>query len=138
MATNLKYKPGGVFRTSNLMKATAEDARASNIALSGDPVVVGQIPGVALINADTGGKCTVAFDGVWEVLVGGKDSSGTSGADASVAVNGGDQIYFDKTKSPPLSKRAGGIKWGKVFADAGVEVVASGATTTKCNVMVGV
>ena len=134
MAVNLKYKPGQLMRTTPLIVATAEDARTSNHALSGDPVVVGQLPGVALIDADSNGKTVVALDGIWEVLVAGKDSSGTSGADASVAVNGGDQVYFDKTKSPPLSKRAGGIPWGKVVGDAGVQQVASGATTTKCNV----
>ena len=137
MATNRKYTLGGAMKTTPTVKMTAEDARTSNIAVSGDPVVIGQIPGVALIDADSGGKGVAALDGVFEVLVAGIDSSGTSGADANVAVNGGDQVYFDKTKAPPLSKRAGGIKWGKVMADAGVQQVAAGATTTKCNVAVG-
>lgn len=135
MAINRVYRENQ--RTTPLIKCTAEDARSSNKALSGDPVVIGQMPGVALKDADSGGKAVVQLDGVFNVLVAGIDSSGSLGADANVAVNGGDKVYFDKTKAPPLSKRAGGIFWGIVYADTGVQQVASGATTTKCNVKVG-
>jgi hypothetical protein len=135
MAKNRKYS--GVPYTLPLNKCTAEDARASNKALSGDPVVIGQLPGVALIDADSGAKAVVQTDGIFELLVAGVDSSGVSAADANVAVNGGDIVYFDKTKAPPLSKRAGGIRFGYAFGDTGVELVASGVLTTKCNVKVG-
>lgn len=138
MAINRKFLLGGNEITTPLTKCTAKDANTvANKALSGDPVVIGQIPGVALINADSDLKATVQLNGVFELLVSGIDSTGSLGADANVAVLGGDIVYFDKTKDPPLSKRAGGIRFGYAFGDTGVSMVASGATTTKINVKVG-
>lgn len=136
MALNRKFP--GKEQTLPLLKAIAQTAsRTSNGALSGDPVRIGQIPGVAVIDCDANQRTVVQIDGIWEVLVAGIDSSGGSGADANVAVLGGDQIYFDEAKTPPLSKRAGGVPWGKAEGDSGVTLVASGATTTKINVKVG-
>jgi predicted RecA/RadA family phage recombinase len=136
MALNRLYVQS--FKTLPDVKATAQTAaRTSNRAISGDPVVIGDIPGVALVDADTDGRTVVQADGIFTLLVAGKDSSGTSGADASVAVHGGDLLYFDKDKTPPLSKRAGGTPFGYAFGDAGVELVASGATTTEIPVQVG-
>lgn len=93
--------------------------------LSGDPVCVGQMPGVALIDRDTAGKATITRIGAHNLSVAGIDSSGGSGADANVAVAVGDILYFDVTKTPKISKRAGGIRYG--YAD---EAITSGATAT--------
>lgn len=136
MATNRKFP--GKEQTLPLLKAIAQTAsRTSNGALSGDPVRIGQIPGVALIDCDSAQRTVVQIDGIFELLVAGIDSSGGSGADANVVVAGGDKVYFDESKTPPLSKRAGGVFFGYVAADHGVTQVASGATTTKTNVKVG-
>jgi hypothetical protein len=106
-------------------------------AVANDPVVVGQIPGVASRDCDEDGKTVMFLDGIFDLKVAGIDSSGTSGADGNVAVNAGDQIYFDSSKTPKLSKRAGGVPFGKAWGDDGDELVASGATTTTIPVLVG-
>lgn len=111
--------------------------RTSNEPLSGDPVRIGQQPAVALENSDANGRTVCQTDGIFNLLVAGINSSGTSGADANVAVNGGDIVYFDETKTPPLSKRPGGTRFGYAFGDSGVQLVASGATTTVIPVQVG-
>jgi predicted RecA/RadA family phage recombinase len=136
MATNRKYP--GKEQTLPLLKAIAQTAaRTSNGALSGDPVRIGQIPGVAVKDADSAQRTVIQIDGVFSLLVAGIDSSGGSGADANVAVNGGDKVYFDESKTPPLSKRAGGVFFGYALGDSGVALVVSGATTTAINVKVG-
>jgi len=76
---------------------------------SGDPVVFGQIPGVALTNPDADGNVTVALDGVWELPVTG-------------AVAGGDIVYY---KDGQLSADNTGVRFGYALA-----AVASGATST--------
>jgi len=136
MAINRRYPCSGL--TLPLTKATAQTAsRTTNFAVSGDPVVIGQIPGVAAGDADSAGKVVPFIDGIFNVLVAGIDAGGTSGADRDIHVVGGDAIYFDKDTTPPLSLRSTGILWGYAIGDAGVELVASGATTTAINVMVG-
>jgi predicted RecA/RadA family phage recombinase len=137
MAVNRKFAEGNLTQTAvRLVAQTA--SRTNNKALSGDPVRVGQIPGVALIDADADGLGTMQLDGVFEHLVGGIDSSGASAADANSAVKGGDAIYFDESKTPPLSKRSsGGILFGYAVGDHNVQLVASGATTTKTLVRTG-
>ena len=136
MAKNRKFAQMAV--TWPAVKVIAQTAsRTANGALSGDPVVCGQMPGVALINADANGRATMQIDGIFSVAVTAKDASGVSGADANSAVMGGDKIYFDKDKTPPLSKRASGIPWGIAVGDSGVQLVASGANGT-VDVQVGV
>ena len=136
MATNRKYAQNNTVLP--LVRATAQTAaRTSNGALSGDPVVIGLLPGVALIDADASHRTVVQKDGIFNLLVAGIDSSGVSARDANVAVHGGDAIYFDKDTTPPLSKRAGGIFFGYAFGDAGVELVASGDDDTVIPVQVG-
>lgn len=135
MATNRKYVE------NNLNYAAICVAKAANTvpyrAVSGDPVRIGQIPAVALTDADTTGKASVQTDGVFTLLVAGITNNASS-ADSNVAVNGGDAVYFDESKNPPLSKRAtGGIFFGYVIADHNTQVVASAATTTTCDVRVG-
>jgi predicted RecA/RadA family phage recombinase len=92
---------------------------------SGDPVVIGQIPGVALVSEDSAGNTSVALEGVFNLLVAGIDNSGTSGADANKAVAVGDIIYYGTGDTPKLSKRADGVQFGYALG-----TVASGATTT--------
>lgn len=137
MATNRLYpQSNNVLPDVKVIAQTA--ARTSNHALANDPVRCGQIPGVALDPADTTtGNTRMQRDGIWSLLVAGIDSSGTSGADANVAVNGGDKLYFDESKTPPVSKRAGGVFFGYAFGDHAVQLVASGATTTVIPVQVG-
>lgn len=136
MATYRKYAQKNIVWPN--VKCIAQTAsRTSNRALSNDPVRCGQKPGVALDNADSGGLTRMQVDGIFNLLVAGIDSSGTSGADANVAANGGDIVYFDEAKTPPLSKRAGGVRFGYICGDSGVQQVASGATTTRTLVQVG-
>lgn len=136
MATNRKFAENNLTQTAVRMVAQTA-SRTQNGALSGDPVRVGQIPGVALGDADAAGEGVMQLDGVFEHLVGGVNLD-ASAADANVAVYGGDAIYFNEANTPPLSKRAsGGILFGYAVGDHNVQLVASGATTTKCNVRTG-
>ena len=118
-------------RVMPLAKATAQTAaRTTNQALAGDPVVIGQIPGVALSNADANGKVVVQIDGIFSLLVQGVDAGGNS------VVAGGDRVYFNPADTPPLSKKVAGIFFGYAFGDAGAQLVALGNTTTAIPVMV--
>ncbi len=141
MAVNRLYPQTN--NTLPLVLAIAQTAaRNENQPISGDPVRIGSLPGVAITDAIATetvdeGRCVVQKDGIFNLLVAGIDSSGTSGADANVHVVGGDPVYFDEAKTPPLSKRAGGTFFGYAFGDSGVELVASGATTTAIPVQVG-
>ena len=136
MALNRHYpQTNNVWPNVKVIAQTAN--RTSNHALSGDPVVCGSKPGVALDDADSNGLTRMQVDGIFTLLVGGVDSSGTSGADANVAVNGGDILYFDQAKTPPVSKRAGGVRFGYAVGNSGVQVVASGSTTTEIDVQIG-
>lgn len=86
---------------------------------SGDPVVVGQIPGVALTSTDGNGKVRMATGGVFDVSVKGVDGSGNS----AVAI--GDRIYYTSGDTPKLGKKTSGVPFG--FA---LEAVASAGTDT--------
>lgn len=137
MALNRKYTLGEPERVTPLIKCRAADANDTpNLALAGDPVVIGVIPGVALKDADADFKAPVQLNGVFELTVDGIDNSGALGADANSAVDGGDAIYFNEGDDPPLSKRADGILFGYALGDEGVEIVAAGASGS-VNVMVG-
>lgn len=98
---------------------------------SGDPVIAGQIPGVALTNEGAGGNeaahTTVAEDGEFFLSVKAIDGSGNS------AVNEGDILYYVTGDTPKLSKKATGVRFGyAVGADqaASATVIASGSTAT--------
>lgn len=83
---------------------------------SGDPVLYGQIPGVALTDEDADGYTTIALDGVWDLQVKGETTT-------DAAVNAGDILYYD---SGVINKdSSNGIRFG--YALAGVS---SGATST--------
>ncbi|MEU8158033.1 DUF2190 family protein [Micromonospora sp. NPDC048986] len=84
---------------------------------SGDPVLCGQIPGVALTDEDTAdGLTTVALNGVFRLPVKGETTTNN-------AVVAGDIIYYD---AGVLNKdNTNGVRFG--YALGGVN---SGATTT--------
>lgn len=87
---------------------------------SGDPVVTGQIPGVALTAEDSNGVTTVALNGVFDLSVKGENNAGNS----AVAV--GDILYYEAGQTPPVNKdNVAGIRFGYALA-----AVTSGATTT--------
>ena len=87
---------------------------------SGDPVVCGQIPGVALTAEDSNGVTTVALNGVFDLAVKGENNAGNS----AVAV--GDILYYEAGQTPPVNKDStAGIRFGYALA-----AVSSGATTT--------
>lgn len=90
---------------------------------SGDPVRVGEIPGVAITKEAEGGnaagECTIALEGVFNLSVKGIDGGGNS------AVAKGDKIYYNDADTPPLSKKVAGKLFGKALG-----TVSLGATTT--------
>lgn len=87
--------------------------------VSGDPVVVGQMPGVALTDRDADGNATVDFGGVYNLSVQAIDEVGNS----AVAV--GDIIYYNAADVPKLNKKNTGVRFGYAL-----EAVAAGATAT--------
>lgn len=108
MSTNLVYKVGN----------SLEIAVPSGIT-SGDPVVVGNITGVAETDRDTDGNATVKFDGVYDLSVKAIDDDGNS----AVAI--GDIIYWLTGDTPKLSKKNSGTAFG-----VAMETVTSAATAT--------
>ncbi|MFG1659072.1 capsid cement protein [Micromonospora chersina] len=91
--------------------------------VSGDPVIVGQLPGVALINEEPDGKTTIKTNGVYNFPV-----KGVTTAAAGSAVAAGDIIYYVPGNTPKLSKAtgdAGAVRFGYALG-----AVASGATGT--------
>lgn len=87
---------------------------------SGDPVVVGQIPGVALIDEQTDGAVTVDTAGVYNLSVKGENNAGNS----AVAV--GDILYFEAGQTPPINKdNVAGVRFGYALGTVG-----SGLTAT--------
>lgn len=105
MATNRQY-PDGRYLTLNV--------GASKV--SGDAVVVGNIAGVCVTDADDDGYAVIDRSGVYRLSVKGADNSGNK------AVSVGDIIYMD---SGTLNKDAtDGIRFGYAYG-----TVNSGATT---------
>lgn len=107
MATNMVYKTGDRI-----------ELNVGTGVMSGDPVAVGEITGVALLDADTDGNTVVVRDGVFELSVVGND--GTTGA--AVAV--GDPLYITAGEKF-LDVDATAVLFGYAL-----EEVASGATKT--------
>ena len=107
MAKNMKHTPG------NQLQVALADTD------SGAPVVVGQIPAVALTDTNTDGNVTIKTDGVFALSVKGVDGSGNS----AVAV--GDILYHTAADTPVLNKKTSGVRFGYAL-----EAVTSGATKT--------
>lgn len=104
-----------------LQEATRIEAALAG-AVSGDPVVVGQLPGVALTSAADNPATnivTVETDGVFLLSVKGIDGGGNS----AVAI--GDVIYHVNADTPKLSKKNTGVRFGYAL-----DVVGSGMTAT--------
>ena len=88
---------------------------------SGDPVLVGQLPGVALTNKNTTtNETTVQFCGVFLLSVQGETNS-----DAGSAVAVGDVIYYDAAETVKLNKDTTGVRFGIALGTVG-----SAATAT--------
>jgi hypothetical protein len=100
-------------------KANTRTYPVGSPTASGDPVVVGQIPGVAQTARDSNGNATVAIIGSHLISVKGINAGGNS----AVAV--GDALYFTAGDTPPVSKKATGVLFG--YAEAAVN---SAATAT--------
>lgn len=112
MATNRVHEHG-----KNLLLVCSSPATPA----SGDPVLIGQIPGVALADEQTDGYTSVQMDGVFDLSVQGHDD-----AAANVAVAVGDILYYDAAATVKLNKDAtNGVRFGYAL-----EAVASGATDT--------
>lgn len=88
---------------------------------SGDPVLFGQLPGVALTDEDTvTGLTTVQTDGVFDLSVKGENNAG------NVAVTAGDILYYDSAATVKINKdNTNGVRFGYALED-----VTSGATAT--------
>lgn len=91
---------------------------------SGDPVLVGQIPGVAVTAEGAGDnkstECTIMTRGVFKLPVKAVDGSGSS------AVQVGDQITYTAADDPPLSKKAVGT--GTIHFGYALGALTSGST----------
>lgn len=80
MATNQEFADGR--KLSVAVTAPATPA-------SGDPVLFGQRPGVALTDEDANGDTSVDFGGVYNLTVDGQDDLGAA------AIAAGDILYYD-------------------------------------------
>lgn len=87
---------------------------------SGDPVLVGQIPGVALIDEESTGAVTVDTAGVYNLSV-----QGETNADAASAVAIGDILFYDAAEVVKLNKDTTGVRYGYALGTVG-----AGATAT--------
>jgi predicted RecA/RadA family phage recombinase len=110
MAKNVVHEPG-----ENLSLACTDPATPA----SGDPVLIGQIPALALTAERTDGNTTVMRNGTANLSVKGVDGGGNS----AVAV--GDIIYYVTGDTPKLSKKATGVRYGYALGTVG-----SGLTAT--------
>ncbi|WP_025322266.1 DUF2190 family protein [Deferrisoma camini] len=102
--------------TNKVQDGRILDLAPSGGASSGDPVVVGQITGVALVDIANGSSGAVEIRGVFDLAVHGWDGA----ANAAVAV--GDAIYHDGSE---LNKDTSGTLFGYALG-----AVTAGATTT--------
>lgn len=87
--------------------------------VSGDPVQLGNLTGVATFDRDSAGKSVVDFQGSYTLSVKGVNDAG------NVAVAVGDALYFTLGDTPRLSKKASGTLFG--FAQG---IVLTSATTS--------
>lgn len=110
MAKNIVLDPGEQFSATCTDPATPA---------SGDPVLVGQIPGVALTDERTDGTTTITTRGIADVSVKAIDGVGNS------AVAAGDLVYYVVADTPKLSKKNTGVRFGYAL-----EAVTAGSTAT--------
>lgn len=88
--------------------------------VSGDPVLLGQLPGVALTDEQADGKTSIKTNGTATLLVKGETTT-----DAAIAA--GDIVYYDAAATPHKINKdnTNGVRFGYAL-----EAVASGATAT--------
>lgn len=115
MATNLHMNDGRYITGAATQPATP---------VSGSPVLLGQIPGVALTGEAEGGNAageiTIDTGGVYNLSVEGVNNGGNS----AVAI--GDIIYYEAGEDPPLNKDSvSGVRFGYALGTVG-----SGLTAT--------
>lgn len=110
MARNLIFEDG-----TQLALAATDPATPA----SGDPVVVGQIPGVALIAEGSDGLTTIKTDGVATLSVKGHNGS------SNTAIAAGDIVYYNSGATPKVNVNSSGVRFGYAL-----EAVTSGATST--------
>jgi len=67
-------------------------------AKSGDPVAIGGITGVALMDAEDDGTCIIRRKGVFELEVEGVNMV------ENIAVSVGDKLYYDATRAIKINK----------------------------------
>lgn len=87
--------------------------------VTGDPVLVGQIPGVALTNERADGTTSVDTEGVYHLSVKGVNGSGNT------AIAAGDIVYYVAADTPKLSAKATGVRFGYAL-----DAITSGSTST--------
>lgn len=115
MATNLVQNEGRYISGAASYPATPA---------SGNPVLLGQIPGVALTDEGEGGNAsgevTIDTGGIYNLSVQGVNNSGNS----AVAV--GDILYYEAGQTPPINKDGtSGVRFGYALG-----TVDAGATAT--------
>jgi len=88
--------------------------------VSGDPVLVGQLPGVALTDEQADGKTSVKTNGTARLLVKGETTT-------NAAITAGDIVYYDSAATPHKINKdsTNGVRFGYALED-----VASGASKT--------
>lgn len=111
MATNIVHEDGDQIYLAVTQPATP---------VSGDPVLVGQLPGVALTDEQADGKTTIKTDGTAKLSVKGETT-------VNAAIAAGDIVYYDSAATPHKinADSTNGVRYGYAL-----EAVASGATTT--------
>lgn len=101
-------------------------ATAPTTPASGDPVLLGRLPGVALTDEDTDGKITMDIGpSIFALSVEANDGA----ADSAIAA--GDILYYKVGATPVLNKNSTGVSFG-----VALEAVTSGETAT-IDVLVG-
>jgi predicted RecA/RadA family phage recombinase len=111
MAKNQVHDDGGLVTYDVACSAPTTPA-------SGDPVLYGQLPGVALTAENAAGLTTIATNGVWLLDVEGANNAGAT----AVAV--GDILYYDTAATVKINKdNTNGVRFGYAL-----DAVGSGAT----------
>ena len=106
MATNQVFEHGDAFPVV---------PTAPTNATSGDPILVDQLPGVALTDENAAGEVTGKFNGVWDFPV---EAEGS-------AITPGEIVYYDVADAGLNNASSGNVRFG--YALDGVD---SGATAT--------
>lgn len=117
MATNRVYADG-----TQLSVEPTEHVGGETTVESGDAILFGSLPGVALTD-EADSEVTAQFDGVFELEVHGDDGSDTS---SETEINAGDIVYFDATGANELNVNSSdGTRFGYALegVDAGAETV---------------